>query len=251
MNATTLQDIKSGRARIVFQGSVPAINEPFKNLVSYIQDWGNNSFANSTGILKNINRNIRIMNIDINVTPISVTIRQNGNISNAYYTQVPNLSPFHGNEVGRNQQYEDAYNYTKQIMNNPETMGNLKKLIGHSLGGGTVIDNASRLGLEAVAIDPAPVNNPGKYVDDGKIWTYIPNYGHATLNQTIIKNGRKTYRFAPLGLPNLGIGKDTEGIAVYDKIGADGNNTHEPNYNDIKKKESEIESFMMPLGPVR
>lgn len=54
-----------------------------------------------------------------------------------------------------------------------------------------------------------------------------------------------------MGLPNLGVGRDVRGVAIYDNMGADGDNIHEPNYDDIRKNEAEMKSFFMPVGPVR
>ncbi|BBM36903.1 hypothetical protein [Pseudoleptotrichia goodfellowii] len=252
MNAITVKDVVSGRSQIVFQGSVPGIGEPLKNPISYVQDWGNNS-VNAEAIRRNnINMNFKFMGTSVNITPRSLIIRQNDNITNAFYLKRRNNSIFKGDEIGRNQQYEDAYNYTKKIMKDPRVMGTLTKTKGHSLGGGPSEETGSRLDLESIVIDPAPVNNPGKYIDDGRTLVLIPNHGKAMLNKKIIDNkGRATYKFAPLGLPNLGVGRDVRGVAIYDNMGADGDNIHEPNYDDIRKNEAEMKSFFMPVGPVR
>lgn len=64
-----------------------------------------------------------------------------------------------------------------------ESNGDIDKTKGHSLGGGPSEETGSRLDLESIVIDPAPVNNPGKYIDDGRTLVLIPNHGKAMLNK--------------------------------------------------------------------
>ena len=131
----------------------------------------------------------------------------------------------------------------------------------------------SHLNLQVVAVDPAPVNNPGPYIKNNRMLTIVPGHGHGLLNQTVQVDGRKTHRFSPgtdfiknLPIKNsqkeilssivpdiIGVGKGANGnIAVYDNISAEPDSfNHEPNYNELKRKNNEMDSFMMPKGAVK
>ena len=74
-------------------------------------------------------------------------------------------------------------------------------------------------------INLAPVNNPRKKVisiERNRLSSIIPEV--------------------------VGVGKGSNGrLAVYDNISAEPNTfNHEPNYEELKNKNNEMESFMMP-----
>ncbi len=159
-------------------------------------------------------------------------------------------------------------NYKKRF-NNPNLK--IKSHEGHSLAGGIAIYVGSRRDTEVIAVDPAPVNNPGRYIDNNKILVVTPNYGNGLLSQTIQVNGRETTRFSPgtdmiKNTPSIvrntlssiipevvGVGKGSNGrLAVYDNISAEPYTfNHEPNYKELKNKNNEMESFMMPKGAMK
>lgn len=186
---------------------------------------------------------------------------------------------YKSNEKGTPKQYIDGYNYSVQMekelqkrFHNPNLR--VKSHDGHSLAGGIAIYVGSRRNTEVIAVDPAPVNNPGSYINNNRMLTVVPDHGNALLNQTIRINGRDTSRFSPgtgmiknapipkfikNGLSSIipsviGVGKGANGkLAVYDNIGAEpGSFGHEPNYEELKQKnDKEMDSFMMPKGAVK
>ena len=105
-------------------------------------------------------------------------------------------------------------------------------------------------------VDPSPINNPGKYIDDGKVLVLVPTEKIfdtkekvGTLNTVDIIDGERRYRFAPLGLSGLGLGRDArEGVKVVqaeyfeienrEKRG--NKDSHRINYEELAKRNSEI-----------
>lgn len=66
---------------------------------------------------------------------------------------------------------------------NNKTYGPLDCVIGHSKGGGEAIYVASNLkNVRCLANDPAPVCNPGPYLNQNKILATIPNEGNGAFN---------------------------------------------------------------------
>ena len=55
---------------------------------------------------------------------------------------------------------------------------------GHSKAGGEAIYSASKTDLKCFTIDPAPVINPGLYINNNKFLTIVPNMGNSILNST-------------------------------------------------------------------
>ena len=53
---------------------------------------------------------------------------------------------------------------------------------GHSLGYGEGMYVASHKNLRAIGVDPAPVRNPGKYINNNKILVIVPDNGKGMLN---------------------------------------------------------------------
>ena len=70
---------------------------------------------------------------------------------------------------------------------------------GHSKGGGEAIYAASHANLKCFIIDPAPVVNPGKYINNYKFLAMVPNMGNATLTGTERVEGTDFYtlKFKP------------------------------------------------------
>ena len=64
---------------------------------------------------------------------------------------------------------------------------------GHSKGGGEAIYVASYLNVKALVNDPAPVVNPGPYINSNKILALIPNNGEGTLNRDVKIPGSNFY----------------------------------------------------------
>ena len=104
---------------------------------------------------------------------------------------------------------------------------------GHSLGFGTGIYVASHKNLRAIGVDPAPVRNPGKYINNNKILVIVPDNGKGMLNSIHritpsdirspyrkvygytgnASDGGLSYEFKPLGfLPFEGMSNKTRDI---------------------------------------
>ena len=110
--------------------------------------------------------------------------------------------------------------------------------LGHSLGYGTAIYTASHKNIRAVGVDPAPVRNPGKYIDNNKILMLAPNDGNGMLNSiTSNPKGGVTYYFAPLiGIPIPGMSNKTYGIPavpVKAKIRDEKKDTHSADTDSV------------------
>ncbi len=228
MDAVVLKDKINGNVKIAFQGSTPGIDYIIKpqnwtitGMRDYITDWGNNA-ANATELQKYF----RIFNDN---------------------SMKPTL--FNGSVLGTTRQQEDALEYTQKIIS--KYGSSVKKLGGHSLGGSNSIYAGSYTGLSSYGVDPAPVNNPGKYIHSGNTVVFVPDYGNGLLNKSIYENGKKTYEFNPMRVPALGIGGAVKGIPVFDQMGVDGMNNHEPNYDDIRITEHTLKEFYMTLEAVK
>ena len=110
--------------------------------------------------------------------------------------------------------------------------------LGHSLGYGTAIYLASHKNIRAVGVDPAPVRNPGQYINNNKILTFVPNNGRAMLNSSMKdSNGGITYRFAPLiGVSLPGMSNKTYGlpaVSVRAEIRNEKKDTHSANKDSV------------------
>ncbi len=64
---------------------------------------------------------------------------------------------------------------------------------GHSKAGGEAIYSASKTDLKCFTIDPAPVINPGLYINNNKFLTIVPNMGNSILNSTEKIEGTEFY----------------------------------------------------------
>ena len=156
-------NMKTGKVEIILEGSMPP-NEFFKNPTKVTKHWLNNMQGNmrrsSLGLLKG-----------------------------ATSLNLPNFSDvYRSNENGTPLDYQEALEFSKKIQNEYKNGKNgfkgLVRVSGHSKAGGASIYIASHLNIEAIAVDPAPVSNPGRYLYNNKILTVIPNNGDALLNYT-------------------------------------------------------------------
>lgn len=198
--------------------------------MSYILDWGANFRGN------------------LNLSPLQENLlkRVSPNVYNAYEASG---AIFASKEKGTPKQLERALEYAKKMK--AKYGDNLVKVSGHSLGGAEAIHVGSHLNLQVVAVDPAPVNNPGKYINNKKMVVIVPNNGRGTLNRTIIdKNGGKVNQFAsgneylpkPIsGIFNMGMGNNAHLPVLEVKAGQ---NTHEVDDEDMKRAEKELRKKM-------
>ena len=103
---------------------------------------------------------------------------------------------------------------------------------GHSLGYGEGMYVASHKNLRAIGVDPAPVRNPGKYINNNKILVIVPDNGKGMLNSIHritpsdirspyrkvygytgnASDGGLSYEFQPLGIPLGGMSYKTRDI---------------------------------------
>ena len=147
-------NLKTGKVEIILEGSMPP-NEFFKNPTKVTKHWANNISGNmrrtSSGLLKG-----------------------------ATSLNLPNFSDvYRSNENGTPLDYQEALEFSKKIQNEYKNGKNgfkgLVRVSGHSKAGGASIYIASHLNIEAIAVDPAPVSNPGRYLYNNKILTVIPD----------------------------------------------------------------------------
>ena len=147
-------NIKTGKVEIILEGSMPP-SEFFKNPTKVTKHWANNISGNmrrtSSGLLKG-----------------------------ATSLNLPNFSDvYRSNENGTPLDYQEALEFSKKIQNEykngKDGFKGLVRVSGHSKAGGASIYIASHLNIEAIAVDPAPVNNPGRYLYNNKILKVVPD----------------------------------------------------------------------------
>ena len=243
---------ENGDIELFFQGSNPAIHYPIsapfntligntkektkvlskENTENYNRDWKSNSIGNMTREQLILAKTVAL-----------------AHGPNAYNKFLELEKEFSSNEKGTPKQLIKALEIANKVKS--EYREEFKRVSGHSLGGAEAIYVASHLNLEAIAIDPAPVNNPGKFIDNKKMLAIIPNKGKGTLNKIVPnKNGGKTYEFAPLNeytsnivdkAVNLisGQGHKTKDNVATVSVKSDENH-HEVNINDMKNTENNL-----------
>lgn len=244
----------NGDIELLFQGSKPAAHYPItatintltgnndeetkilskSNNESYKKDWGNNTVGNMT-------REQLILAKTIALT----------HGPNAYNKFLELEKEFSSREKGTPKQLIKALEIANQVKT--EYGEKFKRVSGHSLGGAEAIYVASHLNLEAIAVDPAPVNNPGKDLYNKKILVIIPNNGEGMLNKIVPnKNGGKTFQFAPLNectpdsidkIGNLISGNKTSGKLPAISV-EKGKNTHEVDDKDMEKVATQLSKKM-------
>ena len=147
-------NMKTGKVEIILEGSMPP-NEFFKNPTKVTKHWANN-----------ISGNMRRSSL--------------GLLKGATSLNLPNFSDvYRSNENGTPLDYQEALEFSKKIQNEykngKDGFKGLVRVSGHSKAGGASIYIASHLNIEAIAVDPAPVNNPGRYLYNNKILKVIPD----------------------------------------------------------------------------
>ena len=161
--AVVVGNIETGEVEIIFEGSMPPTGI-LKDPEKVIKHWYNN-----------VGGNLRRPLFDLlggAVTPGSSSLK-NG---------------YESNENGTPLDYQVALKFAKEIQeeykNGKDGFKGLSRVSGHSKAGGQAIYIASHLDIEAIAVDPAPVVNPGKYLYNDKILALVPGEGNALLNGT-------------------------------------------------------------------
>ena len=127
-------------------------------------------------------------------------------------------------------QYTDALNLANEWEKKHKVK--ITDTIGHSLGYGEGMYVASHKNLRAIGVDPAPVRNPGKYINNNKILVIVPDNGKGMLNSIHritpsdirspyrkvygytgnASDGGLSYEFQPLGIPLGGMSYRTRDI---------------------------------------
>lgn len=148
-------NLKTGKVEIILEGSMPP-NEFFKNPTKVTKHW-----------LNNMQGNMRRPTLDLLKGAASPN-------------HIPDLTDLYkSNENGTPLDYQEALEFSKKIQNEykngKDGFKGLVRVSGHSKAGGASIYIASHLNIEAIAVDPAPVNNPGRYLYNNKILKVVPD----------------------------------------------------------------------------
>mgnify|MGYP000957294271 CR=1 FL=1 len=171
MNAVVLGNKNTKGVEIIYEGST-APTEILKKGGQVLQDWNNNGGGN-----------MRRSRLDLMTGGLSEIVKSpvKGTLKFAL------RGMYESNENGTPLHYQEALELAKKVQNEyKDGKGGynkgLTRVSGHSKGGGEAIYTASHLNIEAIATDPAPVNNPGKYLYNNKIIRVVPNNGSGLLN---------------------------------------------------------------------
>ena len=171
MKAVVLGNKNTKGVEIIYEGST-APTEILKKGGQVLQDWSNNGGGNK-----------RRSRLDLMTGGLSEIIKSplKGTLEFSL------RGMYESNENGTPLHYQEALELAKRVQNEyKDGKGGynkgLTRVSGHSKGGGEAIYTASHLNIEAIATDPAPVNNPGKYLYNNKIIRVVPNNGSGLLN---------------------------------------------------------------------
>ena len=171
MKAVVLGNKNTKGVEIIYEGST-APTEILKKGGQVLQDWNNNGGGN-----------MRRSRLDLMTGGLSEIVKSpvEGTLKFAL------RGMYESNENGTPLHYQEALELAKKVQNEyKDGKGGynkgLTRVSGHSKGGGEAIYTASHLNIEAIATDPAPVNNPGKYLYNNKIIRVVPNNGSGLLN---------------------------------------------------------------------
>jgi len=171
MKAVVLGNKNTKGVEIIYEGST-APTEILKKGGQVLQDWNNNGGGN-----------MRRSRLDLMTGGLSEIVKSpvEGTLKFAL------RGMYESNENGTPLHYQEALELAKRVQNEyKDGKGGynkgLTRVSGHSKGGGEAIYTASHLNIEAIATDPAPVNNPGKYLYNNKIIRVVPNNGSGLLN---------------------------------------------------------------------
>ena len=192
-------NMKTGKVEIILEGSMPP-NEFFKNPTKVTKHWLNNMQGNmrrsSLGLLKG-----------------------------ATSLNLPNFSDvYRSNENGTPLDYQEALEFSKKIQNEykngKDGFKGLVRVSGHSKAGGASIYIASHLNIEAIAVDPAPVNNPGRYLYNNKILKVIPDNEGDFINGALLNEVKTNSKGEKISSSRtFGLQKAVENINIKDPIG--------------------------------
>ena len=192
-------NLKTGKVEIILEGSMPP-NEFFKNPTKVTKHWLNNISGNmrrtSSGLLKG-----------------------------ATSLNLPNFSDvYRSNENGTPLDYQEALEFSKKIQNEykngKDGFKGLVRVSGHSKAGGASIYIASHLNIEAIAVDPAPVNNPGRYLYNNKILKVIPDNEGDFINGALLNEVKTNSKGEKISSSRtFGLQKAVENINIKDPIG--------------------------------
>lgn len=131
----------------------------------------------------------------------------------------------------------------------------LEAVNGFSKGGGEALYVASNLDLKALIIDPSPVVNAGRYIDNNKILAIVPGNGEAFLNRVSEitgtygnlntleqkvgasegKRGKKTSL-----IPAIPVSSQVTGMLRY----------HFPNINNVAESFNKIKKYIEKIKPI-
>ena len=192
-------NIKTGKVEIILEGSMPP-SEFFKNPTKVTKHWANNISGNmrrtSSGLLKG-----------------------------ATSLNLPNFSDvYRSNENGTPLDYQEALEFSKKIQNEykngKDGFKGLVRVSGHSKAGGASIYIASHLNIEAIAVDPAPVNNPGRYLYNNKILKVVPDNEGDFINGALLNEVKTNSKGEKISSSRtFGLQKAVENINIKDPIG--------------------------------
>ena len=192
-------NIKTGKVEIILEGSMPP-NEFFKNPTKVTKHWANN-----------ISGNMRRSSL--------------GLLKGATSLNLPNFSDvYRSNENGTPLDYQEALEFSKKIQNGykngKDGFKGLVRVSGHSKAGGASIYIASHLNIEAIAVDPAPVNNPGRYLYNNKILKVVPDNEGDFINGALLNEVKTNSKGEKISSSRtFGLQKAVENINIKDPIG--------------------------------
>ena len=192
-------NLKTGKVEIILEGSMPP-DKFFENPTKVTKHWANNISGNmrrtSSGLLKG-----------------------------ATSLNLPNFSDvYRSNENGTPLDYQEALEFSKKIQNEykngKDGFKGLVRVSGHSKAGGASIYIASHLNIEAIAVDPAPVNNPGRYLYNNKILKVIPDNEGDFINGALLNEVKTNSKGEKISSSRtFGLQKAVENINIKDPIG--------------------------------
>ena len=192
-------NLKTGKVEIILEGSMPP-DKFFENPTKVTKHWANNISGNmrrtSSGLLKG-----------------------------ATSLNLPNFSDvYRSNENGTPLDYQEALEFSKKIQNEykngKDGFKGLVRVSGHSKAGGASIYIASHLNIEAIAVDPAPVNNPGRYLYNNKILKVVPDNEGDFINGALLNEVKTNSKGEKISSSRtFGLQKAVENINIKDPIG--------------------------------
>lgn len=123
---------------------------------------------------------------------------------------------------------------------------------GFSKGGGEAMYVASKLNLKAVVTDPAPVINPGNFINNNKIIAIIPNDGNAMLNKARQIPGSKLFTLEPKTGISEGNGNKKVSMVTAIPVRQKGTamfNDHFPDVHDVYESMESTKKYIEKIKP--